>query len=105
VSAKAEDLLDVPIWGAKAIARELNLFTEEKDKKTIAEEQIGCEPARDNHRGIGRDDFGMLYGMVPTIERLQPRRKPTANQLAQDEAAAKGFHERFPMAARIRGAI
>ena len=32
--AKATKDLDAPIWGAKAIARELNLFTKEKDKKT-----------------------------------------------------------------------
>lgn len=33
MTAKTEDL-DAPIWGAKAIARELNLFTAEKNKKT-----------------------------------------------------------------------
>jgi hypothetical protein len=33
MSVKERDL-DAPIWGAKAIARELNLFTEEKHKTT-----------------------------------------------------------------------
>jgi hypothetical protein len=70
-----------------------------------AEEQMGIEPIKDRGRGIGRDDFGMLYGMVPTFERLQPRRKPTASQIAMDEAAVKGFYDRFPTAARIKPAV
>ena len=41
--------LDAPIWGAKAIARELNLFTEEKDKKT---RKLTCKIVPDERKAF-----------------------------------------------------
>jgi hypothetical protein len=76
------------------------------------EEELGIEPAKDyrNRRMHGRDsrrmggdrlDFGMLYGLEPTIAAAQPRRRRTANQIAMDTAGHDTFERMFPEATRV----
>jgi hypothetical protein len=77
-----------------------------RDRAMTYEEMSGCEPAGDSRR-FGRDErmsFDAIYGMLPTIERLQRRRPMSANQMAMDAKRAANFLERFPQAARIKPA-
>jgi hypothetical protein len=83
------------------------------DAGFCAEERMGIEPLKDRgrlagrDRRVGRDDFGMLFGMLPTFERLEaqrPRRRTSDRQLGMDARAVDSFNSRFPNAARIKPA-
>jgi hypothetical protein len=81
-----------------------------RDQATCYEEDAGHEPLRPrgrDSRRVGRDDFGMLFGMLPTLEEAQRarRRSPTAKEIAMDSAAHDLFERMFPEAARIRNYI
>jgi hypothetical protein len=58
--AKTEDLLDVPIWGAKAIAKAAGLF--KKDKKTgqVKKDKKTGEPIPDDRKGFYLIEIGAI---------------------------------------------
>jgi hypothetical protein len=85
------------------------------------EEELGIEPAKDyrnrkmdgrDSRRFGRDErmsFDYAYGMLPTWESMQPRRRRSARAMAMDDQvraqSEATFNAMFPMAARIRNYI
>jgi hypothetical protein len=82
------------------------------DAGLCAEEQMGQEPVKDRGRGIGRDDFGMLFGLQDKVQQIReataPRRRRSERELAMDDQARaraeSSFNKMFPNAARIRHA-
>jgi hypothetical protein len=73
------------------------------DRAMTYEEMSGCEPARDSRR-FGRDSrmsFDQIFGMLPTLESMQPRRRMSEKALAMDAAARGSFEKMFPEASRI----
>jgi hypothetical protein len=87
--------------------------TAARDQPLLTEELLGCEPIRGGRgdsalrprlAGDARS-FEAAYGLLPTYEATQPRRRVTDAQLAMDAAARDSFARMFPTAMRIRNYI